>query len=169
MIKTISHYIYFFLWSVFLMLMLLSSFFEKEISLNSNIVYLYTILLIPLFDYLVTVLRQENNIFSFSLPKITKKEFVKYMSFGVFLIFLIFYKKYDFWVVGILSFLVISFLWKWDSRISFFMALMILVYIPIYLIMWEKDFAEKMSIYAYYFLIIWVVVELWKTISFKKI
>ena len=47
-----------------------------------------------------------------------------------------------------------------DSRIFFLIALILLSYTPFYIILENKELAEKLSIYAYYFLVIWVIYEL---------
>jgi hypothetical protein len=47
-----------------------------------------------------------------------------------------------------------------DSRIFFLIALIFLFYTPFYIILEDKRLAEKLSIYAYYFLVLWVIYEI---------
>ena len=47
-----------------------------------------------------------------------------------------------------------------DSRYFFLIALVLLIYTPIYIYFKDQKFAETLSIYAYYFLVIWVVYEI---------
>lgn len=54
------------------------------------------------------------------------------------------------------------------SKISFIFALIGLIWTAIFLIIWDKKIAENLSIYSYYFLIIWVLIEIWGNIFFKE-
>lgn len=56
-----------------------------------------------------------------------------------------------------------------DSRIFFLIALLFLFYTPFYLILENKKIAEELSIYAYYFLVIWVIYEIVLSKFEKKI
>jgi len=47
-----------------------------------------------------------------------------------------------------------------DSRYIFLIALVLLIYTPIYIYLWNKELAENLSIYAYYLLLIWVIYEI---------
>ena len=47
-----------------------------------------------------------------------------------------------------------------DSRYLFLIALVLLVYTPIYIYLEDKKTAETLSIYAYYFLVVWVIYEI---------
>ena len=47
-----------------------------------------------------------------------------------------------------------------DSRYLFLIALVLLVYTPIYIYLEDKKMAETLSIYTYYFLVAWVVYEI---------
>lgn len=47
-----------------------------------------------------------------------------------------------------------------DSRYFFLIALILLIYTPIFIYFKDQKIAENLSIYAYYFLVIWVIYEL---------
>ncbi len=47
-----------------------------------------------------------------------------------------------------------------DSRYFFLWALILLIYTPIFIYFKNQDIAEQLSIYAYYFLVIWVIYEI---------
>jgi hypothetical protein len=47
-----------------------------------------------------------------------------------------------------------------DSRTFFLIALMFLYYTPFYIILKDVKIAEQLSIYAYYFLVLWVIYEI---------
>jgi hypothetical protein len=47
-----------------------------------------------------------------------------------------------------------------DSRVFFLIAITFLFYTPFYIILENKKTAESLSIYAYYFLVIWVIYEI---------
>jgi hypothetical protein len=55
-----------------------------------------------------------------------------------------------------------------DSRISFLIALYLLCYTVLFIFVEDKKIAEKLSIYAYYFLIIWVWLEIIENLFFNK-
>lgn len=54
-----------------------------------------------------------------------------------------------------------------DSRYFFLIALILLIYTPIFIYFKDQKLAEKLSIYAYYFLVFWVSYELITT-KFQK-
>lgn len=66
-----------------------------------------------------------------------------------------------------LAFLVYSIYLKIDSRVSFFIALILLIITPLLLILEKKELAESYSVYAYYFLVIWVVISIYENINLK--
>ena len=71
--------------------------------------------------------------------------------------------------IWILLFITTAIIFFIDSRYSFLIALVFLIYTPFYLILWDKKIAEQLSIYAYYFLIIWVWLEIIYNIFNEKL
>jgi hypothetical protein len=55
-----------------------------------------------------------------------------------------------------------------DGRSFFVGALLIFCFVAFYLIFWENQRAESLSIYAYYLLIAWVVWQVWENIISSK-
>ena len=105
---------------------------------------------------------------------------VTFISFFVFVLFSIiilhsfypdkvtFEKEYLYLVhflVFYLDIYLILYVWKTkdfilDSRYLFLVALNLLIYTPFYLILKEQKIAEKLSIWAYYAMVGWVVWEI---------
>lgn len=75
--------------------------------------------------------------------------------------------SYDLTIVEtlILSYFGMAIIWKWTSRISAFLALMLLVSEPFLLALKKDAMAETLAVYAFYFLVITVVQ---KIISLKR-
>ncbi len=73
------------------------------------------------------------------------------------------WQNFDVTFVGtlILVYFGISLIWSLSSRISASLALFFLVCTPILLAMKNDALAETMAIYAYYFLVITVMSEIW--------
>lgn len=151
--------------------------------LQSYIIFSYFILLLPIFDFLVEYFKSEFfiqsenqtlkrnwNIFIQYLKKIWS--FIwKYIHIVVWI--LILYFIYGLFWDNILHLILILFLLFWvyfriDSRISFWAALLLLLWIPLLLILEQNAFAETLSIYLYYFLIIGVIFSICESFD-KKI
>jgi len=66
-------------------------------------------------------------------------------------------------------FIISSIIFQIDSRISFSIALILLLYVIFYISFWDQKIAENLSIYAYYFLVIWVWIEILSNIFDKNI
>lgn len=75
--------------------------------------------------------------------------------------------SYDLTIIEtlILSYFGIAIIWKWTSRISAFLALVLLASEPFLLALKKDAIAETLAVYAFYFLIITVTQEI---ISLKK-
>jgi len=163
MIFFVSRYLYFLLLIAFLVIIFLSKFFPGEV-LGQNIVFIYTILLLPVVDVCIESLKKESKTFDWLL---TWSGLLKFMLTGI--IILIGYKKW----IEILSLLTLSYfilwlLFRFNSRIAFFVSLFCFAYVALYLLIEDKKMAESISIYAYYYLIIWVIHQLWQARYEKK-
>jgi len=158
----ISQFLYFQLVSIFLLLLYLYNTYSW--SDISSFVYVYfTLLLIPLVDTLLS------GVFS-GMRKIkilNKKNIIGFISYVFVNILLLI-----FWYFTILLFLCISVIYtciyKIDGRLYFISALLVFLYVMVWLIIWDSTFAEGLSILAYYLLIAWVVSQVYENISLPK-
>lgn len=116
---------------------------------------------------------ENQKIISFIIKNI-KNIFVWIWNYKKILIFLIILSGiylwnqeniYHFFIWG---FFFTSIYFSLDSRLSFLFALFLLLWVPLFLILEKKETAEIYSIYAYYFLVIWVIVSLYESIENKS-
>lgn len=137
---------------------ILNSFLWIEI--DKSILYMFYFCFIYFLVYIYKGIKDGFTIWTIDLSWISM---FKYLV--LFLIFIILIKYTNFNIVSeiILFFLAFSLLFKLDSRISFFIALIFICLTIIYLIIWDNLIAENMSIYTYYFLVIWVIISLFET------
>ncbi len=156
MIQQFSKILYIFLSSLFALAIII--YLSKwNIFLDTKIFYIVFLLMLPFIDIFIESTKKDLYIWNFS-PKY-KDNLVKYI--WLVLLGIIMY-SYDIgtlkiWVTIFLGF---SLLFRVDSRVSFFWALSLLIITWLYLIIWDGGTAESMSIFAYYLLIIWVVLEI---------
>lgn len=204
------NFLYRYIYLTFVWVFVFVLFYQKSfiVDISSFIIVLYLILLLPLFDAWIEILKIEfgfteykKNVVSFYYTLISSsqiafilKSIKKILRFKIVLFFSEIWKKFLWflWKQRIilfswlllyilyqwnteniynfltLSILVLSIIFSLDSRISFLIALCLLLLIPLFLILEKKDLAETYSIYAYYFLVIWVVVSLYESIYNKK-
>lgn len=109
-------------------------------------------IVVILFNTLTVLLRKLTREFK----KVKKKDWIKIAIVSIVLIFAL-YEKVGIIESIILGYGLISFLFVVDSRIAAGMALLCLVFCPIFLIFKKEVLAETIAVYAYYFLIIAVV------------
>jgi len=151
-----SKYIYFFLVLVFVFLSWVSMSFSGE-KLWNNFIYLFTILLIPVFDYILNTVYKEfdRSVFGFDSASL-----LKWILF-VILFWIVFSLGYSLYATLTLMFLVLFLLFNLGSKIPFFVALILFLYSAIYIVSWNAPVADTLSIYAYYFLIIGVILQVY--------
>lgn len=108
---------------------------------------------------------------SFLMDQKTKKIFRNIILLGWLTFTFFVWKSYDFSIfeMAILAYLGISFIWKTPSRFSTGLALIFLALTPIFLMLKNEALAEKVVVYAYYFLVITVIQEVWEVRRGKKI
>lgn len=168
MLQTLSKYIFFILIISFFSVLYLKIFW-KNFSINTNFLYLFWILILPFFDKIIELIKED---FSFYFKNFDSKKFKKNLFFRIFvLIFLtiiILFLNLEIINFLILEFIAFSLIFKLDSRISFLIALFLLIYTVLFIILWDKKIAETTSIYAYYFLIIWVWLEITTNLFFNE-
>lgn len=152
-----AKYIYFFLLFLFLFLCGVSMTF-KWWNLSVNFIYLFTVLLIPVFDYIINTVKKEINPNVFSFDSLTLFKWVLFLIIGGFL----YLKWYSLPSISTLLFLVFFLLFDFGSKIPFFVALILFLYSAIYIVSGETATADSLSIYAYYFLIIWVAIQVYR-------
>jgi len=164
MLKKISQILYVFL-STFLVLFLIFLWINNELKVDSKIIYLFILILIPFLEPLINTTRKDSE--KINLKINNWNNLYKYLSLLVISILLYYY-----WVseinILIIFYLIFSILFYIDSRISFLIALILLSSTIVYLIIWDKKLAELLSINAYYFLIIWVIIEIKSNLFPKK-
>ena len=127
------------------------------------------------------MLEKLNSILTYRLVLI----FVYFLAFVLFILVILnsffphqipFQKEYLYLIHILVIYLdvyLILYIWKTkdfvlDSRFAFLVALNLLIYTPFYLILKDNKFAEQLSIWAYYMLIIWVVWEIIANIVYNK-
>ena len=156
MLKKLSKILYIFLISL-LILWIIIYFIKWKVFLDTKIFYLFFLLLFPFIDTFIESVRKDFSIWNLSTAYWNNLE--KYAWLVVLWIIMYFYGS-GFSSIWIILFLAFSLLFRIDSRVSFVGALILLILTPLYLIIWDKEIAESVSIFAYYFLIIWVVLEI---------
>lgn len=154
MFRHISQIIYFLLASILVGLLILTSFFWQEnFVLSNNIAYLYALLLLPIFVYIYDLtITDTKNIFM-------KSYIPKYIGVIVLAILLYMFDISSTTLFFVVFFL-FSILFPIDTRVSFFAALVLFVFVMFYIITGNTQMAEDLSIYAYYFLIMGVLLEI---------
>jgi len=90
---------------------------------------------------------------------VTRKDYLKFVLILLILVYVLF-KEIDPINFLILGYALVSILFVVESRISASITLLFLIFCPILLIMKKESLAEQMAIYAYYFLVITVVVQI---------
>lgn len=152
-----SYYSYFFLVFVFLFLCFVSLFFSWD-PLTKNFIYLFTVLLLPIFDYMIDVIKKEFDMTVFKVDSLTLLKYIFLLCVWSFL----YSKWYTTPTLLTLLFLVFSLLFHIWSKIPFFIALLLFLYSAVHIIWWLPKVADTLSIYAYYFLIIWVLTQVYQ-------
>ncbi len=156
MLEKFSKILYIFLSSLFVLSIII--YISKWwIYLDTKIFYILFILILPFIELFIESTKKS---FTFANLWLRYKDNVyKYIWLVLLSIGLYFY-NIDIEYIWITIFLIFSLLFKIDSRISFVLALLLLIITPLYLIIWDKEIAERVSIFAYYMLIIWVILEI---------
>lgn len=160
MLRTIVYYMYYTLLFMFFSIVMVHNVFSDDsFHIGKNMVYLYSVLLLPILYVLFFSHIQEALMYIKKLPSLKQK-------FRVILCFFV-------WgVVLFLPFgvaekmLVCLLLWSCildiESRASFSLALVMLLYVVFYMIVWDNSMAENFSVYMYYLLVIGIVVEIYQ-------
>ena len=156
MLWTNSKYVYFFLVWVFIFLCWVSLSFSWG-ALWNNFIYLFTILLIPVFDYIIGTVWKEfdKTVFWFDSSTLLKALLFIILSGIVYSL------GYSLYASMTILFLVLFLLFNLGSKIPFFVALVLFLYSAIYIVSGNTQTADTLSIYAYYYLIIWVILQVY--------
>lgn len=173
MLYFIFKYIYFFIFSFLLFLLVFKEYIVGDI-LN-YILVTYVFVWIPIFDFLIDYFKKE---------VITEKNTLlfwkmKYFWFIFFQKIYYFLKKYkEFFHLGIIGAVVYLVLWgeiinflfwlffifsiylRLDSRYAFLFALLFLFFTSLFFLLGDQIKAELFSVYVYYLLIIWVILTI---------
>ncbi len=162
-------YLYFFF--LFFLFFLLSFQWQIIWEVKNYIFISYILAWIPIYDFLIDFFKKElisehqKNLLQ-KIKEITKNTLKKIFSFllsykkliSFLLIWGIIYFFFKesvgtfFWVL----FIFLNVYFRLDARISFFWALLLLLMVPLFLILGDQTKAETLSIYVYYFLVLWV-------------
>lgn len=151
--------------SSFILLALLSISSLLNLKIDNTILYVFIFIFIFIISYILKNMQKDFSISKFDMGWINV---VKYTFF--FLYIIIAYKFFEYNVISEIIFWYTLFciLFLVDSRLSFFIAFIFLSFTPMYLIIWNTAKAEILSIYAYYFLVIWVILSIVESIFDKK-
>ncbi len=165
MLNNISKYVYFFLGSFFLLFVYLKIFLFNNLVLNKNLVYLFTIILIPIFDYSLSFLgvsfKKIKDIISFNY-------IFRYLLLIFVFILLIIY-DISFWNIVLIIYLLAWFLFKFKSDLSYILSLFVFLYGLVFYIIWSKDISIVLFIYSFYLIIIGIFFDFFKFLGFKEI
>lgn len=131
--------------------------FWNNLQIDKNLLsILFLPIIIPIFDKIFEYIKKDSVLnFDFSKENIFK------LVLSFFLIIIIFFAREIFFIDLWIVFLI--FLWIFfaiDERFYFLISLIILIFVPLELILENKELAEKLSIYVYYFLCIWVIISI---------
>ena len=156
MLWTNAKYVYFFLVWVFVFLCWVSLTFPWD-TLWNNFIYLFTILLIPVFDYIINTVWKEfdRTVFWFDSSTLLKALLFIILSGVVYSLW------YSLYASMTILFLVLFLLFNLGFKIPFFVALVLFLYSAIYIVSGNTQTADTLSIYAYYYLIIGVVLQVY--------
>lgn len=158
----ISQILYFCLLMIFLTFLY---FFQKwtDIALSSSVLYIYTLLLLPLFDSLFHVLVSKTDIKRSNF----KKYIIPIIVFlcGLWILYLFSYFNFIYILALALG---VSLYFKWDGKIYFTIAIVVFCYVALFLVAGQNQLAENLSIIAYYLLIAWVLAEWISEILLKE-
>lgn len=162
----------FFVGFFLLFVIIFNSFFPEKVDFDYRYIYLAYIILFYVNLYLLYYIYKtyDKNQFSISL----KYFWIKLVAFIVISLWLYFYfytwfdsHLFVYKVITIELFL-FSIIFTLDSRFMFLIALNLLFLTPFYIILKKNHIAENYSIYAYYYLVIGVVVSIFETFLFKN-
>ncbi len=162
MLSSIVQYLYIFLLIIFGVFVFIVNYFEK-ISIGESFLYFYTLLLIPVFDYIIWNNLSKKAFYAF-IPRWINM--LKYFSLLIVALILSYF-DIDSVYLYMIVFLLWSILFNIDSRVSFIAALILFLYVPVLMMIGKANIAETFSIYAYYFLIIWVLLQWYDTLKNK--
>jgi len=145
----------------------------EEILLVVTVVFLliegldWFLFLVIIATYVLIVLLINDTFFSKGIKKGLKDIKKDYLYFFLILIFvvLLFIWQFSFESIIFITIFVSFALYNWDSRVVAVGALISLISCPILLIIKQDAYAEKMAAYAYYFLVITVVLQI---IEYKR-
>lgn len=163
MLERLSKYIYFFLIAVFLILCC-AYFIANQVKANKNILYFVSILLIPLFDYIISLINQEFYLNKFKINSLSLLKFI----FVLFIWTMFFINGSSIGLMLTVCFFLFSILFKIDPKLAFSIAFLVFVYSLSYLISWKPKKATNLSVYVYCYLIIWVFIQIYSFYTIKK-
>lgn len=131
--------------------------FYHTIENNQYIAYLYTLVLFPLYDKIIDIFSGEK---IFSQDIFDWKKYTTSYTIAIGVWFLAWYMGQPLGIISLLLGATLGILFWLNSKITFFAAFIFLLYIPLFLILWDYIMAESLSIYVYYFLVIGIALEL---------
>ena len=121
-----------------------------DIKINSDFIYVFTVILLPFFDKLYEYLKNEIN---FKKYKYSKGLF--FIFFLIILLWIVLFLSWeDIIIILIIVYLFLSIILQFDPRITISIALICFIYSTIYLFLWIYNYSSDLLIYCYYFLII---------------
>lgn len=163
MIFFVSKYLYFLLLLAFLIIVSSSKMFPWEI-LGENIAFIFTILLLPLIDMSIESLKKESKRINFTL---TSTGLLKIL-FSLIILLFVYFKWVEIFSFITIWYFVLGIVFRFNSRIAFFVSLFCFAYVALFLVTDNKKAAELLSIHAYYYLIIGVIHQICNTRHEKK-
>jgi len=162
----------FFIGFFLLFIIVFNSFFPEKVSFYKEYIYLAYIILFYVNVYILYYIYKTYDKKQLSMS--LKYLWLKLVIFIIVssLLYFYFYSWFDknlfIYKVITIEIFIFSVLFTLDARFMFLIALNLLLLTPFYIILKQNDIAENYSIYAYYFLIIWVIVSIIETFYQKK-
>lgn len=153
----------------FFLLMLLFSFIivhqlTGTETVSTYIVILFSIILIPIFDRIYNIF-QSNSVRKTESYKALEAFWIILWIILAIVLLVMEYVSIGALIVCVWLFAVYL---KWDARLFFVTAIIVLCYVALFLFLDQNAQAEILSIYLYYLLIIGVLVQILQTFFFSK-
>lgn len=168
MIAQIAHILYFLITAILIGILFLHNIVahKSTFEIGENSIYLFTLVLAPLAVQVLKSIFPKIHIQKMGFHVFSQW---KHITTLIFLVWGIYFFTKDVQITLYSSFFLLSLVLSVDSRLSFFIAFVLFVYVAFFLWVSNQDMAEKLSVHAYYFLVLWVLIEIAQSFILPKI
>lgn len=137
-----------------------------NIKIEGVFIYFYAFIFVFFVAYLLQIIKKEIKVYNFNQSWIN---ILKYILVLTYVIVAYKFLKFNILTEILLGYTICCLIFYIDSRISFLITLCFMSFVPAYILVWDKLKAENLSIYAYYFLVIWVLVTIYENYNLSKL